>query len=130
MATAQVEPQLSSRDPLELVGTHLTVIFRNASLEARYPGGREAFMARHSADANEDITVHCVSATVIADTVKECEAMGLNRGQDFVVIDTVECEMWRMIHEDTIERPFWFETGADWLRYKHWKGRVLVWYNR
>ncbi len=126
MATAQVEP----RDQLELVCTHQTVIFRNASLEVGYPGGHAAFIAHYKADANDDITVLCVSDTVIADTVRKFEAMGLNRSRDFDVIDTVECEMWRIIHSDEIERPFWFETGADWLRYKHWKGRVLVWYEK
>ena len=116
------------QDHLELVCARHTVIFRNASLEARYPGGHAAFIADYGADASEDITVHCVSATVIADMVRQFEAMGLHSRQDFVIIDTVECEMWRMIHSEGIERPFWYETGADWLGYKHWKGRTLVWY--
>ncbi len=126
MATAQADP----KDQLELVCTHHTVIFRNISLEVSYPGGHAAFITQYGADANNDITVLCVSTTVIADTVRKFEAMGLNRSRDFVVIDTVECEMWRIIHSDAVERPFWFETGADWLRYKYWKGRVLVWYEK
>ncbi len=125
MTTAEFK--VSSR--LELVCTHHTVIFRNASLEEKYPGGLEAFIDRYSADANDHITVHCVTNAIIGDTIRKLEAMRLARGKDFVAIDTVECEMWRMIHSDEIERPFWFETGADWLRYKHWKGRVLVWYD-
>ncbi len=120
--------QIDTKDHAALVCTHQTLIFRNASLEARYPGGHAAFIDQFGADTNADISVHCVSAAVIAPTVGKFEAMGLKRSRDFVVIDAVECEMWRMIHADAIKRPFWFDTGADWLRYRHWKGRMLVWY--
>ena len=114
---------------LELQCTHHTVIIRNASLENNFPGGTGAFLTRYRADANEHITVHCVTDPLLGGIVGALELMGLEQSRDFVVIDTVECEMWRMIHSDEIEQPFWFETGADWLRYRHWKGRVLVWYD-
>lgn len=115
--------------PLELQCTNHTVIFRNASLAEKYPGGLAAFRTRYRVDANDHITVHCVANAVTGNTVREFEAIGLKQGQDFVAIDTVECEMWRIIHSKKVDRPFWFETGADWLGCRNWKGGVLVWYD-
>lgn len=113
----------------ELQCTHHTIIFRNESIANKYPGGFDPFMNRYSAESNDLITVHCVTESIIVESIREFEALGFVQGEDFVVINTVECEMWRMIHSDDIERPFWFDTGTDWLKYKHCNGKVLVWYN-
>jgi hypothetical protein len=109
--------------------THHTIIFRNKSLEDKYPGGLNAFLKKYVTESNGQITAHCVANSNVWDAIRELEAVGLEEGRDFVTLDTVECEMWRMIYADDIERPFWFETGADWLRCKHWKGKVLIWYD-
>lgn len=75
------------------------------------------------------ITVYCEDCSAFENTARVLEAKGLDQGEDFVAIDTVEFEMRRMNHSDEIEQSFWFETGADWLKYKHWNGKVLVWYD-
>jgi hypothetical protein len=120
---------VAAQSSFELQCVHRTVIIRNASLEDKFPGGLNAFRRQYSAEANDHITVHRVPNAGIGNTIRKLEAVGLLQGEDFTTIDTVECEMWRLIHSDEIERPFWFETGADWLQYKHWNGKVLVWYD-
>ena len=61
--------------------------------------------------------------------IRQFEAMGLVPGNDFVAHETVDCEMLCLIHPEQVEQPFWFQTGADWLIYKYWKGKILVWYD-
>lgn len=120
--------ELESTLPFELQCTHHTFIFRNDSLIQKYPGGLDGFRNRYISGSNDLITVHCDVSTAV-DTIRELESLGLEQGADFVAIDTDECKMLQMISSDEIERPFWFEAGADWLRFKHWKGKVLVWYD-
>ena len=120
---------LATTSRLELQSTHQTFIFRNKSLEAIYSGGLDAFRNHYRSDANDHITVHCATITVLEDMINKFEAMGLIQGHDYVVLDTVECKILCMIHAAQVEQPFWFETGADWLKYKCWKGKMLVWYD-
>ncbi len=122
-----IDVEVTSQNQLHC--TYHTIIFRNESLEDKYPGGFDSFINRYSVEFNDHITVYRVTNAAIASTNRELEIEGLNHGDDFVAIDAVECEMWRMIHSDDIERPFWFDTGADWVRYKQWRGRVVVWYD-
>ena len=112
----------------ELDCSHHTFIFRNDALEKKYPGGLDGFKNGYRSGSNDLITVHCEANTAM-DTIRELEAIGLEQGEDFVVIDTDKCEILQMISSYEIEKPFWFEAGTDWLRYGHWKGRVLVWYD-
>ncbi|MGD9251397.1 MAG: hypothetical protein PVG19_09255 [Desulfobacterales bacterium] len=61
--------------------------------------------------------------------IRKFDTMGLVQGIDDVALETVACEMLCMIHAEQVEQPFWFETGADWLKYKYWQGKILVWYD-
>lgn len=115
-------------NPLALQCTHHTFILRNNSLEQKYPGGLDGFKNRYRSGSNDRISVHC-DANNALHTIRDLEANGLKRGEDYVVIDTDECEMLQIIHSGEVERPFWFEIGADWLRYKNRKGKILVWYD-
>ena len=108
---------------------HRTIIFRNDALEQKYPDGLTGFRNRYQSGSNGLITVYCEVNTAV-DTIRELEAIGLEQGDDYVVIDTDECEMMQMVGSDQVERPYWFEAGADWLRYKNCNGKVLVWYDR
>ena len=120
---------LAAKSRLELQSAHHTVIFRNRSIEDKYPGGLEAFKDYFSCDANDHIAVQVVGIAVLGGMLRQFEAMGLVQGNDFVALETVECEMLCMIHSEQVEQPFWFETAADWLKYKYWKGKILVWYD-
>lgn len=113
----------------ELKCTYHSVIIRNASLDKRYPGGQSAFVNDYGGDFNEDITVCCNTGLAIKHISKKLKSIGLKQSKDFVTIDTIEIEMWRMIYSEQVERPFWFETGVDWLACKQSQGNVLVWYN-
>ena len=114
---------------MELNCNHHAVIIRNDSLEDKFPGGLDDFKNRYRPDFNDHIAIHCVTKYLIWYTVRELESVGLVQGKDFITIDSVECEMWRMIHSEKVDRPFWFEMGPEWLRCEHWKGKVLVWYD-
>ena len=91
-------------------------------------GGLAAFCNHYRSDANDHVTVHFAAITVLGDMIKKFEAMGLIQGHDYVALDTGESKMLCMIHAEQVEKPFWFETGADWLKYKYWKGKMLIWY--
>jgi hypothetical protein len=119
----------NSNPDQEIQCVNHAIIIRNESLEIKYPGGLKVFRRRFNVNSNEHITVYCDSSNSVWDNIKEFEAIGLENGKDFASIDTVECEMWRLINADGVDRPFWFETEAEWLGCKHWNGNVLVWYN-
>ena len=120
---------LAMTSRLELQSAHHTVIFRNRSIEDKYPGGLEAFKSHYSCDANDYVAVHVVAIAVLGGMIRQFEAMGLVQGNDFVALEAVECEMLCRIHSEQVEQPFWFGTGADWLKYIYWKGKILVWYD-
>jgi hypothetical protein len=94
------------------------------------PGGQGAFVGDYGGNSNGDIAVYCNTGLAVNQITKKLKAVGLRKKIDFVILNTIEVEMWRMIHSEQIEQPFWFKTGADWLRCKLWQGRVLVWYDR
>ena len=121
--------KLATTSRLELQSARHTVIFRSRSIEDIYPGGLEAFQNHYSCEANDHIAVHVVAVAGLGGMIRPFEAMGLVQGNDFVALETVECEMLCMIHAEQVEQPFWFEAGADWLKYKYWKGKILVWYD-
>ncbi len=56
---------LATTSRLELQSAHHTVIFRNRSVEDKYPGGLEAFKDHYSRDANDHIAVHVVAGRCI-----------------------------------------------------------------
>jgi hypothetical protein len=120
---------LAAKSKIELPCTHHTVIIRNESLEDKHTGGLVAFRKKYQVNCNDHITVFSEISSSIEKTIKGLETIGLEQGKDFVALDTVECEMWRMIHSEKVRRPFWFETGADWLQCNHWNGKVVVWYD-
>jgi hypothetical protein len=122
-------PSGSSTRAPEIQCRHHAIIIRNDSLEKKFPGGLRTFRNRFNVNANAHITVYCDSNNAMWENIRKFEAMGLEHGKDFVTLDIVECEMWQLIHADGVDRPFWFETEADWLGCKHWNGNVLVWYN-
>jgi hypothetical protein len=117
------------RSKIELSCIHHSIIIRNDSLEGKFPGGLEAFSQTYSPSYNDHIAAYCVTNYFILDAIRELELVGLDHGKDFITIDIAACEMWRTIHSDKIDHPFWFETGVDWLRFKQGKGKVLVWYD-
>jgi hypothetical protein len=121
---------MAPESKIQLHCAHHTIIIRNDSLEDKFPGGLEAFRRKYQPVSNDHITVYCVTNYLILDAIRELELIGLETGEDFVTIDTVECEMWRMINPDKIDQPFWLETGANWIKCKQWNGNVMVWYDR
>ncbi|MBL0713893.1 MAG: hypothetical protein JJV98_09335 [Desulfosarcina sp.] len=124
-----ITTRLPNASSSELRCTYQTVIIRNESLNQKFPGGLSAFVNRYRAECNDHITVYCHTGSEIGDMFRALEAVGLEHSNDFATLDTIECEMWRLIHSEKVNRPFWFETGADWLQCKHRQGSVWVWYN-
>ncbi len=113
----------------ELHCDHHAIIIRNESLEDKYPGGIDAFRNRYRPDFNDHFSILCVASRLIWYTVRKLEIVGLVQVEDFITFDTVKCKTWQMVHSDDIERPFWFETGVEWLNYKYADGKVFVWSN-
>jgi hypothetical protein len=113
----------------ELLCLNFTIIVRNDAVNRMFPGGLKAFSNRLNVESNDKISVYNDADTKIWRIIRELEGAGLEQGKDFVTIDAIECEMWRLIHSAKVESPFWFETGVDWLRCKQSQGKIIVWYN-
>ena len=109
--------------------TYSAIIIRNESLKGKFPGGVSAFVNRYRARCNDKITVHCSSGVEIWRILNTIKSLGMRCIKDFVTIDTSECQMWRLIHQEKVNRPFWFRTGATWLKCEHWDGDIWVWYH-
>ncbi len=114
---------------LELSCIHHTIIIRNDSLEDKFPGGLDAFRQTYRTHSNDHIAAYCVTNYLILDAIRALELAGLDYGKDFTTIDLAAFEVLRMIHSDKIHQAYWFKTGADWLKYRHYNGKVSVWYN-
>jgi len=109
--------------------TYRAIIIRNTSLNMKFPGGINSFVYRYKASCNDHITVFCAKEMDVWSVLRELKAIGMVSIKDYVTLDTLECKMWRMIYSEKVHRPFWFSTGADWLKCSHWNGDVWVWYN-
>jgi hypothetical protein len=125
MATLNFTTTVSSK----LRCTCLAIIIRNNALNLKFPGGINSFVNRYKASCNDHITVLCAKEMDAWSVLGELKAIGMVSIIDFVTLDTLECEMWQSIHSGKVHRPFWFRTGAKWLKCSHRDGDVWVWYD-
>ena len=102
-----------------------SVVVRNESLNAKYPGGLDGFIRKNGGVANWDITVTFSMAEDIYEVVDDLRHQGLSGGDDFVFVDAAGYSI--QTFRDKKDFPHNIDVGVGWLKARYADGGIWVW---
>lgn len=116
------QPYLAHIDRRKFGIAFYTIVVRNQAVVEKYPGGLPAFVSKHRATCNNDITVCCFMGDDVDELYHDLVDNGFKRREDFAFFDISREIMW-------LEGDQRIVSHVPWMRCEYKGGRAFVWYH-
>jgi len=106
-----------------------SLVIRNDSLNAMYPGGFKGFIEKHGDLTNRDITMlFSMADEEIEDAVRDLRDNGLSGGEDYTFVDAGGYSIHVAMDREQQDVPHTISVGVDWLGARYAEGGIWLWY--
>lgn len=110
----------------------ITVVIRNSSVTAKYPGGIRAYCEKYRTMSNNQISVSCSMGDEVDEVYMDLKRCGLKQGGDFTALDVGELVM--EIEMDKlhlgVSKPRYIAIGVPWLKCRYTSDGIFVRYTQ